>query len=84
MPTKKPSKKRQTKRRTSPTPCSVVMTRYECNLLLYALDDFYGTDNEGCVRDTRGIEPLAMLQYLRDKLFAAHDHEPNAESEDLT
>ena len=70
--------KRQAVGRSSPTACSALeLTGYEANLVLFAFDDYFGTDNEGTVRDTRTLDTLENLQRLRNALFKAHDHEPN-------
>lgn len=78
MPSKNTKSKRPVVRRTSPPCCSALkLTGYEANLVLFAFDDYFGTDNEGTVRDTRALDTLDNLQRLRNALFAAHDHEPN-------
>lgn len=65
----------------------VEITGKEANILLYALDHFFGTNERGvvnsrtdsCVLQLPEEHPankvhVGELQELRDKLFAVHEH----------
>lgn len=52
----------------------IQITGLEANLLLYALDDYYKTDELGRVTEDEKGYDIKSIQRLRDRLFAAHQH----------
>lgn len=53
----------------------VVVTGREADLLLFALDHYLGVDEAGRLQRAGHGFDQAAAQALRDKLFAAHEHE---------
>lgn len=50
------------------------ITGLEANLLLFALDDFLGADDNGKLKSAFEGYSLRSCQALRDRLFAIHEH----------
>ena len=50
----------------------------EANLLLFALNEYFGVDKNGRLFHTRTIEGYSYndVQSLRDRLFDHHEHPP--------
>ena len=50
------------------------ITGLEANLLLFALDDFLGADENGKLTSAFPGYSLKKCQALRDRLFGVHEH----------
>ncbi len=53
---------------------SVNISGLEANFLLFALDKYVETDKMGKVTKTSHGYSKENIQYIRDKLFMAHEH----------